>query len=88
MPAPEPLTVIIHRENKTVVWSFRDGIDTTGLTSMEYLIDGTQQRIIDALLSALVEARGQLRSVTLGVANVVPYVRPPTSQVDNCVPVA
>ena len=81
-----PVTVTIQDKSARVVWSHTDGFGANGLTSMAYLTDGTQQCIIDALLSALIEARGQLRSA-LQVTNVVPYVRPPAAEVDNGVPV-
>jgi hypothetical protein len=79
--------VEIQNPDGTVIWSFRDGVIATGHTSMSYLTDGTQESVIDALLVALAEARGQLRR-PLQVLNVVPYVRPATGQVDDNIPVS
>lgn len=53
------------------IWSHGEG---HGDTSLSYLHDGTQSRIIEALEAALVEARGQLGR-RLQVADVIPYVR-------------
>ena len=81
------LTVTIRDEAEVILWSYQDGISANGLTSMTYLTDGTQQRIIDALLAALIEARGQLRRATLNVTNVIPYVRPTTAEIDHSIPI-
>lgn len=72
-------TVEIHDENGALVWSFTSGHAAGGLASMDYLKDGTQQRIIDALLAALVEARGQLRRPALDISNVVADLRAATA---------
>lgn len=63
-------TVTITDENGAVVWAF-GGLDNGGITSMAYLEDGTQERIIDVLLGAVVQARGQLRR-PIEVLTVVP----------------
>jgi hypothetical protein len=53
---------------------------------MAYLTDGTQERIIDALLAALIEAKGQL-SRPPQVLNVVPYSRATAAEIDHSIPV-
>jgi len=82
----DKLTVTIINEGHPI-WSYRDGPSPGGMAAMDYISDGTQERIIEALVVALAEARGQLRGA-FQVSNVVPYVRPATSQVDDSVPVA
>jgi hypothetical protein len=82
----KPMTITIQDEKGAAIWSFTGGNNTSGLTSMAYLTDGTQQRIIDALLLAVAEARGQLRS-PFQITNVVPYVRPAPGEVNNGIPV-
>lgn len=82
-----PLKVEIQDEDGAVVWSFRDGLAATGYTSMSYLKDGTQERLIEALIAAIGEARGQLRR-PLQVLNVVPNIRLAAGQVDDNVPIS
>jgi hypothetical protein len=57
-----PVEVIVQGVSGRVIWEYQILPFRGGITSKAYLDDGTQQRIIDALLSALIEARGQLRS--------------------------
>jgi hypothetical protein len=83
---PLPFNVSIHADDGSVLWSYQDGPISNGVAAMQYISDGTQQRIIAALLAALTEAKGQLRR-PLQVLNVVPYVRPTASQVDDGIPV-
>ncbi|HEY3777611.1 MAG TPA: hypothetical protein VGL35_06095 [Rhizomicrobium sp.] len=71
---PLPLNVSIPAEDGSVLWSFQDGRTANGVHSTSYITDGTQQRIIDALLAALIQARAQLSGAP-DVLNVVPYVR-------------
>lgn len=81
------LTVSISDPCGAVIWSYRDGRCPEGQTATVYLIDGTQQRIVDALLTALAEARGQLGRAP-NVLNIVPDVCATATQIDNRVPVA
>jgi hypothetical protein len=81
-----PLNVKIQADDGSILWSFQDGPTPTGIASMQYISDGTQERIVDALLAALAEAKGQLRR-PLQVLNVIPNVRSAASQVDNSIPV-
>jgi hypothetical protein len=53
------------------LWSFGDG---HGETSLSFLHDGTQERIIWLLERALLEDQGQL-SRQLQEANIIAYVR-------------
>ncbi|MDU5454477.1 MAG: Rrf2 family transcriptional regulator [Pseudescherichia vulneris] len=46
-------------ENQETIW-MRDAITQNGVVSIEYLKDGTQQKIIAALEDALLQAKGQL----------------------------
>ena len=85
--SPNALTVSLQNKQGDVIWSYCGGHDPKGLTSQTHLQDGTQQRIIDALLSALVQARCQLGGA-FEVANVVPYIRPTATQVDDGVPIS
>ncbi|MBI3675946.1 MAG: hypothetical protein HY243_04940 [Proteobacteria bacterium] len=68
------------------IWSFqlRNG-QKSGITSRSYLSDGTQQCIIDALLDALIEARGQLGG-SLHVLNAVAKL--PLAGINHDVPIS
>lgn len=46
-------------ENGKTIW-LRDSVTLEGIVSLEYLKDGTQQRIIAALEEALIQAKAQL----------------------------
>lgn len=78
MSTTTPAIIEIRDPAGDLLWSYSDGSPATGLTSMTYLKDGTQECIIEALIAALAEARGQLRAVPQ-VLNVVPYGRSPTA---------
>ena len=68
------------------LWSFeRHGDQSAGFTSTSYIGNGTQQHIIDALLAALVEARGQLGGA-LHVLDAVAKL--PRARINNDVPVS
>lgn len=72
-----------------IVWSVENHNGCrSGTTSVDYLSDGTQQKIIDALVRALAEARGQLGRPALQVVDAVPDVRPAPAEVNNDVPFA
>lgn len=77
------LRVILSNEAGESLWEFQQGIG--GYASKSYLNDGAQQRVIDALLAALIEARAQL-GCTLHVADVVPYASLPPAKVNHRVP--
>ena len=84
MSAERPTAVTVTDERGAIIWAC-GGVDGPGFTSMAYLEDGTQERIIETLLGALVEARGQLRR-PLQVTNVVPYVRAAAAEVNDSIP--
>ena len=67
------------------VWSYGDGY---GETATSYVIDGTQARIIAALVAALAEARGQLGGAPLQVADGIANVGGPAPEVQRDVPIA
>ena len=60
----------------------------SGITSTNYLRDGTQQKIIGALVDALAEARGQLGRLPLQVVDTVSNVGAAAAKVDRRVPIA
>lgn len=73
------LIVSVSFQEGETVWEFwKDHQSQGGLSSTVNLKNGTQERIIDALLAALVEARGQLGG-SFQIADVVPYRRPPAA---------
>lgn len=79
--------VIVRVSFQETVWEFwKDRTSQGGLSSIESLKNGDQQRIIDALLAALVEARGQLGGA-LQVADVVPYRGVAPAEMDHRIPV-
>ena len=79
--------VIVLSGQNDELWSLEVcGNQMSGVTAQRYLSDGTQQRIINALLGALIEARGQLGGSFQNV-DAVPYIRLATPKVDSDVPV-
>jgi hypothetical protein len=70
-----------------LVWS-RETEHAAGRTAECYLRDGTQQKIIDALVGALAEARGQLGYVSLQIVDAVTDVRTIAAKIDGCIPIA
>jgi hypothetical protein len=72
-----------------LLWSreIADG-QASGFASTEYLCDGTQRKIIDALVEALAEARGQLGRFSLQVVDVVSDVRLAATKINRDVPVS
>jgi hypothetical protein len=86
MSAIRALNVILEDETGKSIWSHGDAPIRGGMACTSYLSDGTQQRIIDALLLALVQARFELSGAP-EVANVVPYSRLAAAQIDDSVPV-
>jgi hypothetical protein len=63
--------------------------DCSGITSADYLQDGTQQRIIGALVEALSEARGELGGFrALQVVDAIAHSRAATAEIESCIPKA
>lgn len=81
------MKVCIFSSDGDLVWS-RETERAAGVTAERYLNDGTQQGIIDTLVAALVEARGQLGRVSFQVVDAVADVRLATTKVDGRVPIA
>ena len=82
------MKVCILAEGGDVVWSYATGLVSCGLAATSYLHDGTQQRIIAALVDALEQARGQLGGGALQVADVVADVGAPPAKIKRHVPIA
>ena len=81
------LKVEILDSHGTILWSFgsADGLQA-GSACTGYIKSGMQQRIIDALLLSLIQARSELGGA-FPVSNIVPYVGSSAAQIDDCVPV-
>ena len=71
------MRVRVEDANGVSVWSYGEGY---GETSSSHLQDGTQERIVEALLQALAEARGQ-SGCALQVLNVVTNIRAAAAEV-------
>lgn len=83
------MKVSVFSASGSLLWSreLTDG-HQSGFTSANYLREGTQQKIIGALIDALVEARGQLSRLPLQVVDAVSNVRSTAAKVDRDVPVS
>jgi hypothetical protein len=66
------------------IWGYGDGF---GETATSYVTDGTQAKIIAALVAALAEARGQSGGA-FQIADVVADIRPAAAEVQRDVPIA
>jgi hypothetical protein len=82
------MKVSIHADDGELLWSrqIRHG-QALIVTSANYLRDGMQHKIIDALDSALREARGQLRC-TFDVADAISDIGAPTAKIDRRIPIS
>ena len=80
------MKVCIQDDTGSLIWS-RTADPASGFTAENYLRDGTQQKIIAALVDALAEARGQLGSVTLNVVDAISNVGVAAAKVDSHVPI-
>ena len=82
------MKVSIFSENGYLLWSreITEGHTPSGITSANYLRDGTQHKIIVALVDALAEARGQLSGPPLQVVDAVTDVGLAAAKVDGHVP--
>lgn len=74
-------------ENGKVIWYrfLRDG-HGGGMTSRDYIADGTQHGIIEMLAEALDQARAEISA--LDVANVVSDIGATSTQVNHRVPMS
>lgn len=82
------MKICIQTQDGTLIWE-RTTEPAGGFTDDNYLRDGTQQKIIAALVDALAEARGQLGGAPLfNVVDVVADVGVATTEVDCRVPLA
>ena len=55
------MEVKVYDEDNKLLWSInRKGKTMSGVTSAKYVADGTQQKIINVLKSALSQAEGEL----------------------------
>jgi len=72
-------------ENGEVIWRrFRRDGHSGGTASRNYIADGSQHRIIEALAEALCQARAEMSA--FDVADVVSDVGSATTQVNHCIP--
>jgi hypothetical protein len=82
------MKVSIFAGDGKLIWS-RNTKPLGGYTSESYLRDGTQQKVIAALVDALAEARGQLGGAPLfNVVDAVADVGVTAAKVDCRVPFA
>ena len=70
--------------NDTLVWERATSGSQSGVTSRDYLKDGTQERIVNALLRALSHARGELGRKD---ADTMPNTCRATAKINDDVPV-
>jgi hypothetical protein len=81
------MIVSVFSDDGALIWS-RDSVRLCGSTAQDYVHNGMQRRIIDALIDALTEARGQLGRPALQVVDTVSKVGIATAQVECHVPLA
>jgi hypothetical protein len=81
------MKVCISSDDGTIIW-WRTSEPPAGFTASGYLQDGTQSKIIAALVDALAEARGQLGGFTLQVVDAVTDVGAASAKIDRHVPIA
>ena len=80
------MKVCILNDKGLLIWS-REAEPANGFTSNSYLRDGTQQKIIAALVDALAEARGQLGGFSLQVVDAVADIGATAAKVNCRVPI-
>lgn len=81
------MIVAISSAAGTLLWERSSYSDApAGLSNPSYIYDGTQSKIIAALREALEQAEAQL-SGGLKEGDIIPYVRPSASEMDNNIPV-
>src|SRR3954462_5871345 len=85
MTARRLIVRVSFQEGETL-WKYWKDRDSQGAFPALNTNGGMQQRIIDALLAALIEARGQLGG-SLQIADVVPYGGSTAPKIDHGVPV-
>lgn len=70
------MIVRVYSEVGALLWErrFKDGETPSGVYAVNYLKDGTQNQIIDALREALDQAHGQLSCLRFEKTNVVSYI--------------
>jgi hypothetical protein len=81
------MKVCIQDNDGALIWS-RTADPASGFTAENYLRDGTQQKIIAALIDALEQARGQLGGLSLQVVDAVPEAVGTSAKVNRHVPIA
>lgn len=81
------MKVCVQDDTGALIWS-HTADPAAGFTAENYLRDGTQQKIIAALVDALAEARGQLGRVPLNVVDAVADIGVTAAEVDCRVPFA
>jgi hypothetical protein len=82
------MKVSVQTQDGTIIWE-RTTNPTGGFTADNYLHDGTQQKIIAALVDSLAEARGQLGGAALfNVVDAVADIGVAAAKVDCRVPLA
>ena len=82
------MKIFVQTQDGTIIWERTTDSNVSGFTANSYLRDGTQQKIIAALVDALAEARGQLGRFTLQEVDAVPDVGAAATKIDRHVPIA
>jgi hypothetical protein len=82
------MKILIYSDDDILLWVRQvKGDQVSGITSADYLRDGTQQKIIGALEDALSEANGQL-CCSLDVADVISNIGATSAKINSRVPIA